>query len=190
MLITAKSLVQAGNWLIAAPSPEVCDTSVWLSRPLIVHDLDLQETTTIITPDTLLAWHRRLIAQPYDGSARRGPGRPPPMTEARALIVIRATGNRDWDYTRTPGCRSPEPHHVRESQIHAARPEHPSRLDAYRMPGTARRQTLNEGRDPRDTFSSPLFNASPNDVRLASASADGKTNERASLAITRWPGIR
>jgi hypothetical protein len=30
-----------------------------------------------VTPDTLLAWHRRLIAQQYDGSARRGPGRPP-----------------------------------------------------------------------------------------------------------------
>jgi len=28
----------------------------------------LQEVATIVTPETLLAWHRRLIAQKYDGS--------------------------------------------------------------------------------------------------------------------------
>jgi hypothetical protein len=31
---------------------------------------------TIVTSETLLAWHRKLIAQKYDGSGRRGPGRP------------------------------------------------------------------------------------------------------------------
>ena len=30
-----------------------------------------------MTPDTLLAWHRALIARKYDGHLRRGPGRPP-----------------------------------------------------------------------------------------------------------------
>jgi len=35
----------------------------------------LVELGTIVTPDTLLAWHRRLIAEKYDGSKRRGPGR-------------------------------------------------------------------------------------------------------------------
>ena len=34
----------------------------------------LKEVATIVTPDTLLAWHRRLIAQKYDGSARRNRG--------------------------------------------------------------------------------------------------------------------
>src|SRR3954466_3013996 len=34
------------------------------------------EVATLVTPDTLLAWHRKLIAQKYDGSARRKPGRP------------------------------------------------------------------------------------------------------------------
>ena len=28
----------------------------------------LREVATIVTPETLLAWHRRLIAQKYDGS--------------------------------------------------------------------------------------------------------------------------
>jgi len=31
----------------------------------------LQEVATIVTPETLLAWHRRLIAQKYDGSGKR-----------------------------------------------------------------------------------------------------------------------
>ena len=36
----------------------------------------LAQVATLVTPDTLLAWHRKLIAQKYDGSARRKPGRP------------------------------------------------------------------------------------------------------------------
>ena len=47
----------------------------------------LRDLATIVTPATLLAWHRRLIAQRYDGIARRGPGRPPVPAEIRALIV-------------------------------------------------------------------------------------------------------
>src|SRR5262249_17705125 len=36
----------------------------------------LKEVATIVTPETLLAWHRKLIAKKYDGSANRDPGRP------------------------------------------------------------------------------------------------------------------
>src|SRR5215467_9310975 len=36
----------------------------------------LAQVATIVTPQTLLAWHRKLIAQKYDGSAHRTPGRP------------------------------------------------------------------------------------------------------------------
>src|SRR5258708_21342250 len=36
----------------------------------------LAEVATIVTPETLLAWHRNLIARKYDGSGKRGPGRP------------------------------------------------------------------------------------------------------------------
>lgn len=36
----------------------------------------LHEVATIVAPETLLAWHRKLIAQKYDGSGNRGPGRP------------------------------------------------------------------------------------------------------------------
>src|SRR4030095_8523114 len=36
----------------------------------------LAEVATIVTPETLLAGQRKLIAQKYDGSGKRGPGRP------------------------------------------------------------------------------------------------------------------
>ncbi len=34
----------------------------------------LAELSTIVTPETLLAWHRKLIAAKYDGTSKRGPG--------------------------------------------------------------------------------------------------------------------
>ena len=37
----------------------------------VLHQVDI-----IVSPDTLLAWHRHLIARKYDGHQRRGPGRP------------------------------------------------------------------------------------------------------------------
>jgi hypothetical protein len=58
----------------------------------------LAEVATRMTPETLLAWYRRLIAQKYDGSAHRGPGRPRKARETEALIVRLAEENRDWGY--------------------------------------------------------------------------------------------
>src|ERR1700732_2382587 len=36
----------------------------------------LLELDTIVSPDTLLRWHRRLVAQKWNFTHRRGPGRP------------------------------------------------------------------------------------------------------------------
>jgi putative transposase len=55
----------------------------------------LAEVATIVTPETLLAWHRKLIAQKYDGSGKRGPGRPRTACELEALVVRMAEENRD-----------------------------------------------------------------------------------------------
>ena len=63
----------------------------------------LAEVASIVTPDTLLTWHRKLIARKYDGSQRRGPGRPPVREQIRSLVVRMATENRDWGYTRIRG---------------------------------------------------------------------------------------
>jgi len=45
------------------------------------------EVATIVTPETLLAWHRKLIAQKYDGCDKRGPGRPRTAGEVEVLVV-------------------------------------------------------------------------------------------------------
>jgi putative transposase len=55
----------------------------------------LHELTTIVTLETLLAWHRKLIARKYDGSRRRGPGRPHVHDESQQLVVRIVTEN--WD---------------------------------------------------------------------------------------------
>jgi hypothetical protein len=47
----------------------------------------LQEVATIVTPETLLAWHRRLIAQKYEGTSQRGRGRPRKSEEMEDLVV-------------------------------------------------------------------------------------------------------
>jgi hypothetical protein len=52
----------------------------------------LHELATIVTPETLLAWHRRLIARKYDGSKQRGPGRPRTLEEIRQLVVRMSHG--------------------------------------------------------------------------------------------------
>ena len=56
----------------------------------------LREVATIVTPETLLAWHRRLIAQKYDGSGKRGRGRPRKSGEIEDLVVRLAKENRSW----------------------------------------------------------------------------------------------
>ena len=63
----------------------------------------LAEVATIVTPDTLLRWHRKLIAEKYDGSAKRGPGRPTKADDLATLIVRMATENWDWGYRRIQG---------------------------------------------------------------------------------------
>ena len=56
----------------------------------------LSEVASIVTPNTLLGWHRKLVARKYDGSKRRGPGRAPVMEQIRSLVVRMAAENRDW----------------------------------------------------------------------------------------------
>ncbi|MCP4447835.1 MAG: helix-turn-helix domain-containing protein [Myxococcales bacterium] len=45
-------------------------------------------------------WYRQLVAAKYDGSKRRGPGRPRIGDELRALVVSLAVENPSWGYTR------------------------------------------------------------------------------------------
>src|SRR5437660_7674420 len=66
----------------------------------------LNDVATIVTPETLLAWHRRLIAKKYDGSVNRRPRRPRTAAEIAALVIRMARENRSWGYRRIQGALS------------------------------------------------------------------------------------
>ena len=102
----------------------------------------LAEIDTLVTPDTLLGWHRRLIAQKYDGSRRRGPGRPRVMPEIRQLIVRMATENRARGYTRIRGALANLGHHVARSTIANILKEHGLEPAPERLKRTTWREFL------------------------------------------------
>ena len=61
----------------------------------------LRQVATIVSPDTILRWHRQLIARKWTFTPTR-PGRPGVMKEISTLIVRMATENPAW---ATPGSR-------------------------------------------------------------------------------------
>jgi putative transposase len=57
----------------------------------------LLELTTIVTPDTILRWHRQLVAKKFDSSGKRKPGRPRIRSESRLGIGgVRASRVMIW----------------------------------------------------------------------------------------------
>ena len=79
----------------------------------------LAEVVTLVTPVTLLAWHRKLIAQKYDGSMNRQPGRPVKEKDLTALVLRMAQENRDWGYRRLQGALANLGHECARSTIAA-----------------------------------------------------------------------
>ena len=56
-----------------------------------------------VTPATLLAWHRRLVARKWDYTSRRRPGRPSTAGAIRKLVIRMATDNPTWGHRRVQG---------------------------------------------------------------------------------------
>jgi putative transposase len=85
--------------------------------PKLIGRAGLFEIAPLVTPDTLLRWYRRLIAQKYDGSLTRRAGRPKTAAEIEQLIVRIAGDNPRWGYTRIRGALSNLGHEIGRNTI-------------------------------------------------------------------------
>jgi len=76
----------------------------------------LAEVASLVTPDTILRWHRQLVAQKWTHK-RRSPGRPRVMEIIADLVVRMARENRRWGYTRIQGALQNVGHRVGRTTI-------------------------------------------------------------------------
>jgi transposase InsO family protein len=76
----------------------------------------LRQIATIVTPDTILAWHRKLIAAKWTYPQKRV-GRPGVVKEIRELVVRMAEENPSWGYARIQGALRHLGHRVARSTI-------------------------------------------------------------------------
>jgi transposase InsO family protein len=76
----------------------------------------LRDVATIVTPDTLLRWHRQLVARKwtYPGKRRSRGG---VLAEIRQLVVRLAGENPAWGYTRIQGALKNLGHQVGRSTV-------------------------------------------------------------------------
>jgi transposase InsO family protein len=76
----------------------------------------LTEVASLVTPDTILRWHRQLIAQKWTHK-RRSPGRRRIMRTIGDLTVRMARENPRWGYTRIQGALKNLGHRVGRTTI-------------------------------------------------------------------------
>jgi putative transposase len=122
----------------------------------------LKKLETVVTPDTLLRWHRELIAKKYDGSGRRGPGRPRVIREIEELVVRMATENR-WGYLRIVGALRNLGHIVARTTV-------ANILKRHGIEPAPERKTTWKEFFARTGMSSPQQTSSPSRFGLRSAS--------------------
>ena len=109
----------------------------------------------IVTPDPILRWYRRLIAQTYAGSARRGRGRPMTRRDVAALVVRMAVENPQWGYTRIRGALSNFGHEIARTTVKRILHDHgidPAPERSRRMPWKTFLQAHWEGLTACDLF--------------------------------------
>jgi hypothetical protein len=78
----------------------------------------LGEIGTIVTPDTILRWHRTLVAQKWDYSHRRKKvGRPAVSPEIVRLVLRMARENPTWGYDRIQGALANPGHEISDTTV-------------------------------------------------------------------------
>lgn len=83
----------------------------------------LQRIASIVAPDTILRWHRNLIAAKWT-FAKKHAGRPDIMKAIRGLILRMARENPSWGYCRIQGALKNLEHSVAESTVRNVLKEH------------------------------------------------------------------
>jgi putative transposase len=76
----------------------------------------LAEVASLVTPDTILRWHRQLIAQKWTHK-RRSPGRRRIMQVIAELTIRMARENPRWGYTRIQGALHNVGHRVGRTTV-------------------------------------------------------------------------
>ena len=78
----------------------------------------LRELTTIVTPDTILRWHRELVARKWDHSEKRkSVGRPRIRQVIVDLILRFAKENPTWGYDRIQGALANVGYHISDTTV-------------------------------------------------------------------------
>jgi putative transposase len=79
----------------------------------------LADVITMVQPETLLKWHRQLVAQKWDFSSRRHakPARTPVSVEVEQLVVQFARENPSWGYDRIVGARANLGYHISDQTV-------------------------------------------------------------------------
>jgi putative transposase len=78
----------------------------------------LMELTTIVTPDTILRWHRQLVAKKWDHSdQRKSVGRPRIRQIIVDLILRFAKENPTWGYDRIQGALANVGYHISDQTV-------------------------------------------------------------------------
>ena len=79
----------------------------------------LQEIATIVTPDTILRWHRQLVAAKWNYSDRRAKkaGRPAVSEEITQLVLRMAQENPSCGYDRIQGALSNLGHEISDTTV-------------------------------------------------------------------------
>jgi putative transposase len=78
----------------------------------------LEKVAVIVTPDTILRWHRQLVAKKWDYShKRKSPGRPKVAKEVAELVLRMAKENPTWGYGRIQGALANLGHEISDTTV-------------------------------------------------------------------------
>ena len=92
-----------GPVIVEGPRPRL----LWVDRAVIaalaVRLAPARRNGMLVTPGSILRWHRRLVARRWTTERTRGPGRPPTRAGLRALVRRLARENPTWGYRRVHG---------------------------------------------------------------------------------------